>query len=425
MIYHTLPNGLKAVIIPRTSVPIVSIAVSYGVGSYSELPTKTGFAHLFEHLMFEGSANLAHGMFDRLCSQAGGENNAYTTFDKTTYYMSLPAHRLELGLWLEADRMATCCIDTEALNIQKHVVLEEIKQNVENTPYGTYSRVLSATAFAPDSGYSWEVYGHPEHIAASTLDDVQYFFMTFYRPDNACLVVCGNVDQERTLSLVEQYFGAIPRGDSSLPRKPFDPAHRLGNRYACIQDTIPTDSLFCSYHCEGYTSPGIHIAEVLCSILSDGISSRLYKAMAYYERYASEVHAYVDDRRYTSLLTIYAISSGNAYSCDALYTSMWAVLDEVRERGVSAQELQKAKNRIRTRIARVLQRTAGIADEAAHYALLFDDPARVFCLADYYTSITAEHVQEYACKLFRRDNEVRIDFVPKPSVGPKHHSIAA
>lgn len=413
MLYQTLPNGLRAVIIPRSHAPVVSVAVTYGVGSYAESPTNTGFAHLFEHLMFEGSENVAHGMFDKYCSEAGGENNAYTTFDKTTYYMSLPAHQLELGLWLEADRMAAFGVDEEALNVQKNVVLEEINQNVENSPYGTYSRVLSRTAFAPEAGYSWEVYGEPKHIAASTLDDVRGFFANFYRPDNACLVVCGAVEAETALPLVEKYFGGIARGRTPLPHKNFHPSFRLGKRHERVEDTIPTDSLFCSYHFDGYMTREVYVADVLCSVISDGMSSRLYKALAYNERSASDVNAYVDDRRHTSLFTIYAISNGTEYSCETLYASMWRVLNDVIRNGITEQELQKAKNRIKTRIARTVQRASGIADEAAHQALFFDDPSRVFRLSDDYTSISTGEVHAFAQKLFAHDNEVRIDFVPK------------
>ena len=413
MHYQTLDNGLRVVVIPRQNAPVVSVAVTYGVGSYSESPANTGFAHLFEHLMFEGSENVAHGMFDKYCSEAGGDNNAYTTFDKTTYYMSLPAHQVELGLWLEADRMAAFGVNDDALNVQKNVVVEEINQNVENSPYGTYSRVLSRLAYAPEAGYSWAVYGNPTHVAASTLQDVRSFFTSFYRPDNACLVICGDVVPETTLPLVNKYFGVIPRGTMPLIQKPFHPSFRLGRRYERVQDTIPTDSIFCSYHFDGYMTHEVYVADVLCSVISDGMSSRLYKTLAYEQQIASDVNAYVDDRRHTSLFTIYAVSNGAEHSCDAMYESMWQVLADVVQNGITERELTKAKNRIRTRIARTVQRASGIADEAAHQALFFNDPSRVFRLADDYAAITAEEIHQFAAKLFTVDNEVRVDFVPK------------
>jgi zinc protease len=412
--YTTFPNGLRVVVIPRMNAPVVSVAVTYNVGSYCEQPTNTGFAHLFEHLMFEGSENVAHGMFDKYCSEAGGENNAYTTFDKTTYYMSLPAHQMELGLWLEADRMAAFGVSEEALAVQKGVVLEEINQNVENSPYGTYSRILSRLAYASEAGYSWEVYGEPKHIAASTLRDVQGFFETFYRPDNACLVVCGAVETADALRLAEKHFGEITPKKRTMPRKPFDPVYRLGGQYEQVRDTIPTDSLFCSYHFDGYVNEkDVHVADVLCSVLSDGMSSRMYKKMVYDERVASDVNAYVDDRLNTSLFTLYAISNGEANSCATMYASLQTLLTTVAKEGITEQELNKAKNRIATRIARTMQRASGIADEAAHQALFFDDPARTFSLAAAYTAISRDDIHDFAQKIFRADNEVRIDFVAK------------
>jgi predicted Zn-dependent peptidase len=414
MLYRILDNGLRVVVIPRPNAPVVSVAVTYAVGSYAESPMNTGFAHLFEHLMFEGSENVAHGLFDKYCSEAGGENNAYTTFDKTSYYMSLPAHQLELGLWLEADRMAAFDIDEEALEIQKNVVLEEINQNVENSPYGSYSRVLNRLAFAPKAGYSWEVYGDPKHIAASTLEDVRNFYRAFYRPDNACLVVCGAIEENGAFALAERYFGEIPRGETPLPApKEFLPAYRLGARRARVEDTVPTDAVFCSFHFEGYMTREVYCADVLCSILSDGVSSRLYKNLAYERQIASDVNAFVDERRFTSLFTLYAISSDKAFSADALHEGVWEVLRKLLAEGVEEREMQKAKNRIRTRISRTMQRASGIADEAAHQALFFDDPSRVFRIADDYASVTTEEVVALARRIFSPENEARVDFVPR------------
>lgn len=414
MTAHTLANGLRVVLIPRPSAPVVSVAVSYHVGSYSESPSNTGFAHLFEHLMFEGSENVAHGMFDKYCTEAGGENNAYTTFDKTTYYMSLPAHQLELGLWLESDRMAAFGVDQEALEIQKNVVLEEINQNVENQPYGVFSRVQSRLAFAPEAGYHWEVYGEPQHIAASTLEDVRRFFAGFYRPDNACLVLCGDIQPEGALALTEQYFGHIPCGASPVEHKQFLPRYRTGGRYERVEDTIPTETLFCSYHCEGFASDEVYTAEVLSSILSDGMSSRLYKNLVYDRQLAAEINSYIDDRQFTGLFTIYAIANGETTTCAQLHDAVQTVLRDVAENGVTQTEMAKAQNRLKTRVARILQRASGIADEAAHQMLFFQEPERIFTLTERYAAVTAEQVQDFARRIFKPTNEVRIDFVPKP-----------
>lgn len=413
---HTLANGLRVVVIPKFTAPVVAVAVTYQVGSYSESPDNTGFAHFFEHLMFEGSENVAHGMFDKYCTEAGGDNNAYTTYDKTTYYMTLPAHQLELALWLEADRMAAFGVTQEALDVQRNVVLEEINQNVENSPYGTFSRVQNRLAFAPEAGYHWEVYGDPAHIAASTLADVQNFFTDFYRPDNACLVVCGAVQPEAALELVQKYFNSIQAGASPVRRKNFQSEYRYtGGRYQRVEDAIPTNTLFLSFHGEGYINDEVNAAEILSSILSDGISSRLYKALAYEQQIASEINCYLDDRQFTSLFTIYTIANGDGITCEALYDGVYAVLSDIAAKGVTPQEMAKAQNRLTTRLARTLQRANGIADEAAHQTLFFGDPNRTFTLMDGYNAVTADAVQALAQKLFTKENEIRIDFVPKTS----------
>jgi predicted Zn-dependent peptidase len=415
VVQRTFDNGLRVVVIPKHTAPVVAVCVAYHVGSYYESPTNTGFAHLFEHLMFEGSENVAHGMFDKYCSEAGGENNAYTTYDKTTYYMTLPAHQLELGLWLEADRMRAFGITQDALDVQKNVVLEEINQNVENSPYGTFSRVQNRLAFAPQAGYHWEVYGNPKHVAASTLDDVRGFFSTFYRPDNACLVITGAVEPEAALTLAEKYFGNIARGAHDIKRPAFMPEFRLqGGRYEKVADGIPTDTLFLAFHGDGFHNEHeVCTAEVLCSILSDGMSSRLYKRLAYEQQIASDINAYVDDRQFTSLVDIYAIANSETITCDALYASVYEVLRELADNGVSENEMQKARNRLSTRLARVLQRVGGIADEAAHQTMFFGDPTRVFRLLDGFTTVSAGDVQSLARRMFHVENEVRVDFVPR------------
>lgn len=412
----TLNNGLRVVVIPKHSAPVVSVCVAYHVGSYDEYTTATGgnygFAHLFEHLMFEGSENVAHGMFDRYCSTAGGENNAYTTFDKTMYYMTLPAHQVELGLWLESDRMGGFAIGEDSLTAQKNVVLEEINQNVENQPYGKFGHIFNRLAFAPECGYGHDVYGDTNHIAQSTLDDVRTFYRTFYRPDNAVLLIVGDIQPDKGFALADQYFGHIVNADIVKPHKEFHTTFRLGNRYQCVEDTIPTPTLFTSFHFDGFTQSDYMTAEIIASILSDGMSSRLYKSLVYDQQIAAETNMWVDDRFHTSLVTLYSIAAVPDTSCDMLYASTMQVLRELASAGIDERELTKAKNRMMTRIAKSYQRVSGIADEAAHQALFFDDPARMFSLMDGFLAVTADDIQTFAQKVFVENNQVRIDFIP-------------
>lgn len=409
----TLANGLRVIIVEKHSAPVVTITVGYKVGSKNESPNSTGFAHFFEHLMFEGSKHVPHGFFDRYCTEAGGNNNAYTTYDKTVYYMVLPSNQLEAGLWLESDRMLAFGVSEKSVNIQRNVVLEEINQNVENRPYGLLSATQNGLAYAPECSYSWEVYGDKQHVANAPYAQVQEFFESFYRPDNACLVLSGNVYPDQALPLVEKYFGDIARGTTPVYRPPFKATFRKGNASRRIEDDIPFETLFLSYHCEGFTGGDLYTAEVLASVLSDGMSSRLYKTMVYEQQQASEVNAYIDDRELSSLFTIYAIANTSDVDANQLNVAVQTIIDDIAEHGITSNELMKAQNKLSTRIAQYYQQVANIADEVVHNALFFNDPYRSFRYIDMVNAVSARDVQLFAQKLFRTDNQIRIDFVPR------------
>lgn len=415
----TLANGLRVIIVEKHSAPVVTITVGYKVGSKNESQNNTGFAHFFEHLMFEGSQHVPHGFFDRYCTEAGGNNNAYTTYDKTVYYMVLPAHQLEAGLWLESDRMLAFGVSEKSVDIQRNVVLEEINQNVENRPYGLLAATQNSLAYAPECSYSWEVYGDKQHIANAPYSQVQQFFESFYRPDNACLVLSGDVNPKQALPLVEKYFGEIARGTTPVYRPDFKPAFRKGNASRRVEDDIPFETLFLSYHCDGFTTSNLYAAEVLASVLSDGMSSRLYKALVYEQQQASEVNAYIDDRELSSLFTIYAIATTPEVTANQLNEAVQTILHDIAENGISDTELMKAQNKLSTRIAQYYQQVANIADEVVHNALFFNDPYRSFRYIDMVNAISAHDVQVFAQQLFRADNRVRVDFVPRSATTGK------
>lgn len=409
----TLANGLRVIIIEKHTAPVVNITVGYKVGSKNETTDNTGFAHFFEHLMFEGSLNVPHGFFDKYCTEAGGNNNAYTTYDKTVYYMMLPADRLELGLWLESDRMLAFGVTEESVNIQRNVVLEEINQNVENRPYGMVSTVQNNLAYAPKCSYSWDVYGDKAHIAGAPYREVQKFFEQYYRPENACLVLCGDIYPEKALALVKKYFEDIPRSATPITRPVFDRSFRQGNTYRRVEDDIPLETLFLSYHLDGFTSDDTQTAEVLSSILSDGMSSRLYKALVYDQQIASEVNAYIDDRELSSLFMVYAVANSPDIDCKQLEKTVQEVLANIARNGIETNELMKAQNRLSTRIAQYYQQVTNIADEAVHNALFFNNPQRAFQYIDLINKVTMQDVQALAQRLFRADNQIRADFVPR------------
>jgi zinc protease len=227
---HRLGNGLRVVLVPHGFTPLVAIAVLYQVGSQEESPECAGVAHLVEHLAFGSSAYLEAEEFDRYCSDAGGTNNAYTTYSYTLYHMVLPAHQLELGLWLEASRMRALPIPEEEFRLQQRVIIEEIKETVLNQPYGRWRELQAQQAFRPECPYHWEVYGSVETVAALSVEQAREFVRSYYRPDNACVVLCGNFASEQALELVEATLGQIPAPATPIPRRSFSPECRLGNR---------------------------------------------------------------------------------------------------------------------------------------------------------------------------------------------------
>ena len=272
-----LDNGLETVILPIRKVPVVTISVGYKAGSKNEVRGKTGLAHLFEHLMFEGTANVPKGGFDQYCSIAGGTNNAYTTYDLTSYIMALPSHQLELGLWLESDRMFNFEIGEKALENQKKVVVEEINQTVENQPYGRWRNFLAENAFAPESCYSWEVQGFADDVKSVGMKDINDFYEKFYQPENACLVIAGDIDPGSALPQIEKYFNQqVTRKE--IYRPPNGKEMLQSGNYAKFEDNVPFHALFLAFHCSGFKDEEILAGDVLAFILGSGKSSILYNS---------------------------------------------------------------------------------------------------------------------------------------------------
>lgn len=408
----TLSNGLRVVLLPRPQSSAVTIVVAYHVGSKDEPVHNMGFTHLFEHLMFQGSANVPPGKFDYYCSLAGGDNNAYTTYDKTVYFMLLPAEQLRLGLWLEADRMRALEITPEKLQTQINVVLQEIKENVENRPFGKFGETSAKLAYRAGCPYSWDPYGDPEHIRNASMEEVLRFHDTFYGPNNACLVITGNIDPSTTLQEVERYFGDIQ--SKAEPEHPdFSPECRQVNQYTQIYDNIATDAVFLQFHCPGFRDSTLYAGELLAAILADGLSSRLVKTLRYEQQLVSEVGAYIDDRELSSLFTIYAIARDTTTTAQQLVDAIWEQLEHLLQTGIEERELVKAKNQLRTAMLSRFENLHAIAEMLAHYALFFNDPTKCFELPSRIQEIQKADVERFARTVLRKDQQIRIDFLPK------------
>lgn len=408
----TLKNGLNVIVAQKKNIPVVSINLGYKVGSVSEKRGRTGMAHLFEHLMFEGTSNLQKGEFDRLCSLAGGTNNAYTSYDHTAFTMTLPAHQLELGLWLEADRMQNFLVTEEALEIQKKVVIEEILQVVDNQPYGRWREIMSAQAFSAIHPYSWEVHGRREDVASVEMEDINAFHAKFYRPQNATLVICGNVDPDITFKLVEQHFGNIENEINNEKLKNVR-GKSFKKVWAEFYDTVPSTAVFLSYHCPSFVDDTIFSSDIIANVMGGGKSSRLYNSLVYKKQIASFTGAFADKRRESSLITLYAVATEPETTANALADALYEEIFKLSTEGISTKEFDKAINKLTTQIGYEFQYSSSLADIISSQAMFWNMPERVYQLLDRYKSLTIADLKEFV-KLHLSFNDcVRVDVIPK------------
>ncbi len=410
---HTLANGLRIVMFQSKKAPIASINLSYRVGSKDERDNKTGFAHLFEHLMFEGSRNVPKGEFDKLCSSAGGTNNAYTTYDWTSYEMTVPRHQLELAFWLESDRMFNFELTEEALENQKKVVTEEIRQTVENQPYGRWRESLAENAYSAECSYSWEVHGRKEDVAGCTMEDASGFFNSFYRPDNACLAIAGDIEFDEVLELAKKYFEKKPLAGSKPPRREYSHQYELAGRSARIEDVSPLCAVFLGFHSPGFLDDSVFIAEIIANAASTGRSSILYNTLVYNRQIASQVGAFADKREHDTLLTFYAIANDTETTADALYAALKEQVDMIAGEGIDESRLKRTKAKLATQMANEIQYSSGIVDIACNLELFLEEPGKLFEMMEIYKKISYRDTADFAAKYLVDGNMIRIDVVPK------------
>ncbi len=392
----TLGNGLRVIFHEDHSTPMVTINVLYHVGSKNEQTGRTGFAHLFEHLMFDGSRNVERGGYDRYCTSVGGDNNAFTTSDITDYYISLPSDQLPLGLWLESDRMAEFAIKDISLETQKKVVMEEKRQNTDDVPYGNAVIVMRELSYEPRHPYSWETIGSMADIEAAKMEDVRSFYQRFYVPSNATLVIAGDFDPAEATRLVKGYFESIPQG-SPIQRPSDDPAtHRTGQSRRLVDTIVPFNAVFLGYHVPSIHENDIHAVELLTAILAEGESSRFYRSLEYKSEIASETECFIDDGELGSMLYAYAVAQNNKVTPEQLKKALLDEIEKIARDGVDARELEKAKNRKLTRIAHTLQSVSSRAERLAYFKALFDSPSLAFREAELFENITPADIQRVA-----------------------------
>lgn len=407
----TLSSGLKVILSTDRSVPSAAINICYHVGSKNEVPGKRGYAHLFEHLMFEGSKNVEPGDYDRLSQQAGCENNAYTTEDKTNYYLLAPIHQLEFALWLESDRMLEFAVTEESLEIQKGVVIEEKKQVFDNRPYGTVSLEMAPLLYS-NNGYSWDTIGDVNDLKNAGLDVIKDFYESYYTPGNAVLTISGDINTDSTIKLVEKYFGTISHGNRYPGNTPFNDNILQEETVKTVYDNIQLPGIFGAYKIPKENSPEFYAFDILTDILSTGESSRLYNELVYDKQLVSDIGCWVEGRECSGLLHFYAILLPGV-SIETVQKEIDRIISDVCTGNISKKEIEKVKNRTETRNIYKLQTNLSKADMLSHYKTFYNDPMLINTNIDKYMDVTVNDIRNYSEKYILNAGRVILNYLPK------------
>jgi zinc protease len=395
----TLQNGLRVIVHEDPSVQIAVMNILYDVGSRDEREDKTGFAHLFEHLMFGGSKNIPN--YDEPLQKVGGENNAFTSTDITNYYLTLPAANLETGFWLESDRMLSLSFDPQVLEVQRKVVIEEFKQRYLNQPYGDVWLKLRPLAYA-NHPYKWATIGKEiSHIEQATMADVQDFFFRYYVPANAILVVAGHVTTAQVRELAEKWFGPIPSGTRYERNLPKEPA-QAQKRTLHVEAPVPADALYKTYHMPGRFHDDYYAADLLSDILSRGQSSRLYQKLVKEKELFASISSFVMGTVDPGLLVING-RLREGVTLDQAEAEVDAILREVVQQGVTADELEKVKNQAYATLefgeVEVMNRAMNLA-----FASLSGRTSFVNEEADRIDAVTEQKIQQVAASILREES---------------------
>jgi zinc protease len=407
----TLPNGLNVVFLEDHSTPIVHLQIWYHVGSKNERAGRTGFAHLFEHMMFKGSKNVEPEGHPSFISSVGGQSNAYTTEDATVFWETVPSQYLPLVLWLEADRMATLRIEDKTFRTEREVVKEERRMRVENQPYGRLQEIISDQAFTVHP-YKHPVIGSMVDLEAASIDDVRDFFRTYYVPNNATAVVVGDFDPNEALSLVSQYLGRVPKSDRPVPRDiPKEPPQTKERRVR-LEEAWPLPAVVVAYHITYDGNPDSYPLHVASKILSDGQSSRIYRKLVYETGIALAAFGGGNIIEDPNLFFAVAIVQPG-HTPEEAETALIAELDRLRTEPVSSTELQQAKNQFARDY--ILQRESdqSKAEVLGHAVIIHNDIKTADGEFEIFQNLTVADVQRAARTYFTPENRLVLTIMPK------------
>jgi len=413
---RTLPNGLRVIVAPDSLAPVVAINLWYVVGSRHETPGRTGFAHLFEHFMFQGSRHVTKAEHFSLIQSAGGVNNATTFFDRTNYFETLPSHQLELALWLEADRMATLldALDQENLDNQREVVKNEKRQSYDNRPYGSFYEKLMAMVFPVEHPYNHTPIGSMADLNAASVEDVITFFKTWYAPNNAVLSIVGDVEEEEAHAAAVRYFGPIPANPNIHQPAQDVVAPIIGAELReTVQDNVPLTRVHFGFRCPPFGTKEFDALEVCSQILSGGRGSRLYRKLVRELKIAQDVAAFglplVDGASFFGGWVTVRPDS-DAETCERAFL---AELQKLVDAPVTDDELARARALIEASELGALSRVEEVADRFSMYAAMFDDPDLINKQLPNYLAVTAADIQSVARAVFQANNRVVLTYVPR------------
>jgi predicted Zn-dependent peptidase len=413
--YERLPNGLRYVLAPDPLAPVVAVNIWYGVGSKHETAGKTGFAHLFEHVMFQGSAHVSKAEHIALVQAAGGTMNGTTWLDRTNYFETMPSHQLELALWLEADRMATLleALSQENLDNQREVVKNEKRWSYDNQPYGLWSHKLQAHLFPAGHPYHHPTIGSMEDLDAASLEDVSAFFRTHYAPNNAVLSVVGDFDAAEARAMIARLFGPIPAAPAAPPLPDMSlPLSLGGETREEVVDRVPLARVYVGFRAPAFGDPRLHALEIAGQILSGGKGSRLHRRLVREERIAQDAAFFV-----MGFVGGASIAAGWATVRPGVEVARVeaAYLEElarIAREPVTDDELARARALVETEAVGALQRVEDRADQLSMYATLFDDPDRINRELAAYLAVSAEDIRSVCAETFPADHRTVITYLP-------------
>ena len=408
---YDLENGLHVILHQDNNAPVVTTSVMYHVGAKDEQPDRTGFAHFFEHLLFEGTENIERGQWFSIVTENGGTNNANTTDDRTYYYEVFPSNNLELGLWMESERMLHPIINQIGVDTQNEVVKEEKRLRVDNQPYGKFLENVKKNLFIKHP-YRWTTIGEMEHLDAATLDEFLAFNKKFYVPNNAVLVVAGDIDIASTKEMIQSYFGNIPRGAEIERNYEKDDPITEAITATAYDPNIQIPAVINAYRTPGFSERDSKVLDMISTYLSDGPSSKLYKKLVDEKKMALQTGAFNISQEDYSMYVIFGLPLGDN-SLNDLVSEMDEEIVKIQNQLISERDYQKLQNKIENAFVNSNASVEGIANSLARYYMLYDDTNLINTEIDVYRSITREEIKDVAIKYLNPNQRLVLEYLPE------------